>query len=188
MNHSAKIQFIFLKQEKHKSWLILFSCLFGENCYFCGENLKKNDVKYLIYLDNCCFNRPYDDQTQLRICLETQAKLHIQSLIYEKKIELVWSFILTFENSRNIFSAKRKSIEQWESISSFFVEKSDEIKIIAEEIMLTGIKAADAAHVACAISGNCDFFITVDKHLLKYKDPRIIICSPLEFINQYLET
>ena len=29
-----------------------------------------------VYLDNCCYNRPYDDQSQLRISLETQAKLY----------------------------------------------------------------------------------------------------------------
>ena len=31
-----------------------------------------------ICLDNCCFNRPFDDQKQLRINLETEAKLKIQ--------------------------------------------------------------------------------------------------------------
>ena len=140
-------------------------------------------MKYRIYLDNCCFNRPYDNQTQLKIYLETQAKLHVQSLVYEKKIELVWSFILTFENSRNIFNAKKVAISQWENISSFFVEKSEEIRLIAKEILTTGIKAADAVHVACAIAGKCDYFITVDKRLLKYNDERIIICNPIEFIN-----
>jgi len=140
-------------------------------------------MKYRIYLDNCCFNRPYDDQTHLRIYLETQAKLHVQNLVYEKKIELVWSFILTFENSRNIYNAKKIAISQWENFSSFFVEKSGEIRQIAKEIMTTGIKAIDAAHVACAIVGNCDYFITVDKRLLKYHDKRIIICNPIEFIN-----
>jgi predicted nucleic acid-binding protein len=115
--------------------------------------------------------------------LETQAKLHVQSLVYEKKIELVWSFILTFENSQNIFSAKKNAISQWENLSSSFVEKSEEIRQIAKEIMTTGIKAADAAHVACAIAGNCDYFITVDKRLLKYQDQRIIIFTPIEFIN-----
>ena len=34
-----------------------------------------------IYLDNCCYNRPYEDQSQIRISLEAQAKLHIQSEI-----------------------------------------------------------------------------------------------------------
>ena len=32
-----------------------------------------------IYLDNCCYNRPFDDQTYLKISLEAQAKLQIQS-------------------------------------------------------------------------------------------------------------
>lgn len=30
-----------------------------------------------VYLDNCCFNRPYDDQKQIIIRMETLAKLHI---------------------------------------------------------------------------------------------------------------
>jgi hypothetical protein len=34
-----------------------------------------------IYLDNCCFNRPFDNQTQLKIHLETEAKLFIQQEI-----------------------------------------------------------------------------------------------------------
>lgn len=49
--------------------------------------------KVLIYLDNCCYNRPYDDQSQIRINLETQAKLYIQKLIVDKKIELVYSYM-----------------------------------------------------------------------------------------------
>ena len=30
-----------------------------------------------VYLDNCVFNRPFDDQSQLLISLQTQAKLAI---------------------------------------------------------------------------------------------------------------
>ena len=45
-----------------------------------------------IYLDNCCYNRPYDDQSQLRISLESQAKLYVQELIREDKFELVASY------------------------------------------------------------------------------------------------
>jgi predicted nucleic acid-binding protein len=140
-------------------------------------------MKLRIYLDNCCFNRPYDDQTQIKIWLETEAKLYIQNLVFKNEIELVWSFILKYENSRNVFKNKKEAIAQWENLSSFFVEKSEEIRILAKEIVMTGIKEADALHIACAIAGNCDFFITVDKRLLKYKDERIIIYNPIEFIN-----
>jgi predicted nucleic acid-binding protein len=140
-------------------------------------------MKHRIYLDNCCFNRPYDDQTQLRIYLETQAKLYIQTLVYENKIELVWSFMLKFENSRNLFTGKKEAIAQWENRSSSFVGKSEEIRTAAREIMATGIREADAIHVACAIAGRCNHFITVDRRLLKYRDKRITVCSPVEFIN-----
>lgn len=37
-----------------------------------------------IYLDMCCYNRPYDDQSQLKVALETQSKLHIQHLIEDR--------------------------------------------------------------------------------------------------------
>ena len=35
----------------------------------------------LVYMDLCCFNRPFDDQSQPRIYLETEAKLFIQRKI-----------------------------------------------------------------------------------------------------------
>ena len=62
-----------------------------------------------IYLDNCCYNRPYDDQSQFRIYLETQAKLYIQELIKQDKIELVTSYILEYENSKNKLNERRFS-------------------------------------------------------------------------------
>lgn len=57
-----------------------------------------------IYLDNCCYNRPYDNQTQLRISLESQAKIFIQNAFKLKKIELASSFVLQYENRKNNIS------------------------------------------------------------------------------------
>ena len=34
-----------------------------------------------VYLDNCCYNRPFDDQSQLRIKLEALAKMQVQEEI-----------------------------------------------------------------------------------------------------------
>lgn len=34
-----------------------------------------------IYLDNCRFNRPYDDQRQLSVSLDAQAKIYVQDKI-----------------------------------------------------------------------------------------------------------
>jgi hypothetical protein len=39
---------------------------------------KLEEEQLRLYLDNCAFNRPFDDQNQLKIKLETEAKLFIQ--------------------------------------------------------------------------------------------------------------
>jgi hypothetical protein len=51
-------------------------------------------AKYRLYLDNCCFNRPFDDQSHLKIRMETEAKLSVQRDILSGRHELVWSYIL----------------------------------------------------------------------------------------------
>lgn len=140
-----------------------------------------------IYLDNCCYNRPYDDQTQLRISLETQAKLQIQSMIRQKKLELVASYVLLYENSRNPYETRKNIILEFvkENISSYVdIDRGDEVKALADEIIATGIKTADAHHVACAILGCADYFLTTDNRLLKYSTNRIVLLDPVSFIRQ----
>ncbi len=139
----------------------------------------------LIYLDNCCYNRPYDDQSQLRVSLEAQAKLHIQALIRDKRFKLVTSYVLLYENSRNPYEIRRNSILTFIKENSTIyvdIEKSAEVKVLADEITLTGIKAADAHHVAGAIIGGASYFLTTDNRLLKYRTDRIALINPLSFI------
>ena len=138
--------------------------------------------KLKIYLDNCCFNRPYDDQKHLKIELETKAKLFIQSLVTKKEIDLVWSYMLDYENSKNISKQKSEAIQRWQKLAIEDVDFNSEINQMSNEIQKNGIKNADAIHVACAIYAKCDYFISVDKRLLKYPTNEIIICDPIEFL------
>ncbi len=143
-----------------------------------------------IYLDNCCYNRPYDDQTQIRIYTDTEAKINIQTMIKNREIELVSSYVLDYENSRNRSEQKKESISDFIIHNeSFFVgsDRSTNIDLLKVAIMKTGVKEKDACHVACAIFAHCDYFITTDDRLLKYKDKRIKLVSPCEFIKLYKE-
>jgi predicted nucleic acid-binding protein len=135
-----------------------------------------------VYLDNCCFNRPYDNQTQLSIRLETLAKLYIQAKIYNGEIELAWSYILEYENSLNMNIQKKNAILKWKQLSASNILETPEILAISEEVMKAGIHLKDAIHIASAIESNADYFITVDKRVLKYTDSRIIICDPINFV------
>lgn len=140
-----------------------------------------------IYLDNCCYNRPYDDQSQIRISLETQAKLYIQNLVKDKQIELVTSYILEYENGKNKFGKRKQVIAEFmETNESYYVgiERDSDVAKIAEPIMQTGGKEKDAFHVACAILAKCDYFITTDDRLLKYQDGKMPLVTPEEFIRR----
>lgn len=138
-----------------------------------------------VYLDNCCFNRPYDDQSQSRISLETQAKLYIQNLIRSGQLEMITSYILHYENSNNPFDMRRHAITEFmqnNSSTHIGIEKADRIKKKAFDVMQTGIKPKDAYHVACAMEGNCDYFLTTDDRLLKFKTQKITLLNPISFI------
>ena len=139
-----------------------------------------------IYMDVCCYNRPYDDQSQIRISLETEAKLYIQELVVCDKVKLVQSFVLKFENSNNPFEARRNAINRFiKTRSSEFVSKNSEIYEIANRVNQTGVKPKDSLHIACAIFSKCDYFISTDDRVLKYKDERIKIVDPIEFIKEW---
>lgn len=66
-----------------------------------------------VYLDNCCFNRPFDDQRQTRVRLEAEAKLCVQEHIRSGTLELVWSYMVDFENAANPFEEQRTTINGW---------------------------------------------------------------------------
>ena len=138
-----------------------------------------------VYLDNCCYNRPYDDQSYLRISLEAQAKLMIQSEIREKHIELSSSYILMYENDKNPYDIRKKAIRNFvkQNVSVYINgENFADVEKIAEDIIKTGIKTADACHIAAAILSQSDYFITTDDRVLKYTSDKITVTDPISFI------
>ena len=140
--------------------------------------------KFKIYLDNCCFNRPYDDQSQETIRLETQAKLFIQEAVQAEQLQLVWSFMLDFENGANPYEERRDNIAQWKSMASEVIDIQEKVreraKIIERE---SGVRSKDAFHLACSIAAKCDYFITTDRELKKKtKIKHVTVISPIDFV------
>ena len=107
------------------------------------------------YLDNCCFNRPYDDLENIAVRLEAEAKLHIQHQILLGGLELAWSYMMDYENSLNPFSEKRDAIAQWKFVAVVDIGDSQENVELAGEIALKGIKKKDSLHLASAIEAEC---------------------------------
>jgi len=142
-----------------------------------------------IYLDNCCFNRPFDDQKQLRIKLETEAKLDIQERIVQDKLELAWSYILDLENEANPFEQRRLTIRDWKVHACVDTDETDEIVGASERFERMGVRSKDALHLACAVAMECDYFLTTDEQLVKRASgvTEIKVTDPVSFIREEIE-
>jgi len=140
-------------------------------------------AKLRLYLDNCTFNRPFDDQNQLKIKLETEAKLFIQQGILSGTYQLVWSYILEYENNQNKFDDRRNAIYDWKNVAEIYCVENEEIIRYAESLKQKNIRTKDALHIACSVYSNSDYFITTDKQLFNFKLNDIEIMNPLTFIN-----
>ncbi len=140
------------------------------------------------YLDNCCFNRPFDDQSQIRIRLETEAKLKIQEEIRAGRFHLVWSYILDYENHKNPYQERKFRISKWKEYSVENIEEESMVIQTAKELNKKGFHKLDSLHIACAIVSNCEYFLTTDDHILKRSSliDDIKINDPIGFIKEII--
>ena len=140
--------------------------------------------KHKIYIDACSYNRPFDSQEQIKIRLETEAKLHIQSDVRDGQHSLCWSFMLDYENGKNPYEEKRRMIAPWKEIADDFCPPSETIRSRGKEIMGQGIKNNDALHIACAIERRCGYFITTDNGLTNKSIEGIKVINPIDFVRE----
>jgi len=143
----------------------------------------------LIYLDICCFNRQFDDQSDLIVRLQTEAKLYVQDMIRGGSISLIWSAVMDLENAANPDIYRKVTVGDWQKIGLVDVSVSRRVESAADKLALIGIKPMDALHVACAIEAEAEVFLTTDKALLrklaKYDHLRVV--DPVDFIRIYNE-
>ena len=139
-----------------------------------------------VYLDNCAYNRPFDDKEQLTIEMEAAAKLHIQDEIRSGKYDLVWSYMNEYENNDNPYEDKREAIKVWEKIAKQVCAPNDSILARGEEMQKAKVKPKDSLHISCAIESGCEYFITTDIPLLKKQAlfSELKIINPIDFVRK----
>ena len=86
-----------------------------------------------VCLDNCCYNRPFDNQGQLKVLLETLAKLDIQRQMRDGAVEYAWSEVLDFEVGKSRFVDRQRQIAPWARNATVYVEIDESIRLRARE-------------------------------------------------------
>jgi hypothetical protein len=141
-----------------------------------------------VYLDNCCYNRLFDNQGQLRVRLETEAKLRVQDMMRSGELEYAWSSVLDYEIGRSPFLGRRSLIVPWRDGATVNVALDEDLIARGAEIMSLGVKKMDALHLACAESAACDWFFTLDRGILKkvQRLGEMRVANPIEFVLEEL--
>jgi len=136
-----------------------------------------------VYLDTSAYNRPFDDQTQPKIFLESQAVAIILQVVEAATIELVSSSVLEYENSRNPSLIKQTAMSRYLQMAELRQKVDEAIRQRAEQLEHNGVKAVDALHIACAEAAGSDYFITCDKRLInRCSTLAMRVMNPVDFV------
>jgi predicted nucleic acid-binding protein len=127
--------------------------------------------------------------SQPKIHAEATAKLFVQNLIKDSAVELCYSLMSIAEIlDCNIEYNKAQILDFINEVNADYVGyEAATVASLAYEALQTGIKDKDANHTACAIIGKCDYFLTTDKRLLKYKTDKLRLVNPIEFVKIWEE-
>jgi predicted nucleic acid-binding protein len=142
-----------------------------------------------LYLDVSCLSRPFDDQSQVRIRLESEA----MTLVFQRIDDGEWSQVssdMAVIEIEAIPNAERRSrVRQLLPGPSDILELSSAVFLRAAELEKLGAKPADAVHVAAAELSKADVFLSCDQRLCKWasrhsKKLRVRVINPLNWLQE----
>ena len=140
-----------------------------------------------IYLDACCLNRPFDDQTQDRVRLESEAIRAILSAVEQGVHQWVSSAVLEDELLRNPDTERRAVVLGWLRWADERATIGPAAGVLARNWTAVGLGAIDALHVAVAEAAGCDILLTTDDAMIRRgarldPPPRVRILNPLQWL------
>ncbi len=116
-------------------------------------------------MDVCCLNRPFDDQSQDRIRIESEAVLAILDRCLHDWA-LVGSEAIDYEISKIPDDERKTGVNVLAAISRDRVNVDESIFRRASELEAIGLKALDALHLACA-EKSAEVMLTTDDEVVK---------------------
>jgi predicted nucleic acid-binding protein len=118
----------------------------------------------LLYLDMCCIKRPFDDQSQPRIRLESEAVLGLLAA-ESNSLRFVRSAALWLENEQNPLPTRAARVRRWLE-NPLPIPEAAAVLSRASELKQLGLKSFDAIHVASAEAVSADALATCDDRLI----------------------
>jgi len=145
-----------------------------------------------IYLDTCCLNRPFDDQRQPRVRLESEAVTLILEKIHQQEWEWVGSDALLYEIEQTKDIERKERLALLAETAKQAIEITDEILEQASTLMSSGFDEFDAIHLVSAKIGKVDVFLTTDDNLQKSASTNsemfpFTVMNPVKWLEEVLK-
>jgi predicted nucleic acid-binding protein len=145
-----------------------------------------------IYLDTCCLNRPFDDQRQPRVRLESESVTLILEKIHKRELEWIGSDILVYELGQTHDAERRERLILLARQSKQTIETTEKILDRAETIESSGFESYDAIHLASAEQAKVDIFLTTDDNLIKIANRNkqlfpFVVINPVKWLEEVLK-
>ena len=144
-----------------------------------------------IYLDVCCWNRPFDDQTQARVHLEAEAVLAVVSEIEHGRLQLLHSEVVDLEIANAPDAKRRGRLQALIPSRHRFIRHEPPMSARALDLERRGFAGIDALHLACAEAAVADVLLTTDDRLLRLAARhvnllRVAVANPLAWMQDRL--
>ncbi|MBD1846350.1 PIN domain-containing protein [Cyanobacteria bacterium FACHB-63] len=124
-------------------------------------------MSFVIYLDVCCFNRPFDDQRQERIRLEAEAVLMILERCQTGTWTLVGSEAIEAEIGQIRDPDRLAQVQTLASAATQRVMVDRSVERQVEEWIRQGFGVFDAFHLTCAEVRSVTVLLTTDDRFLR---------------------
>jgi predicted nucleic acid-binding protein len=115
-----------------------------------------------IYLDVCSWCRPYDDLSQARIYIESEAVLGILHLCKTQSWTVAASEVIEIELLRIKDAEKLENVKGLYEDAAEYLTVTDDVMQLAQQFQRQGIKKYDSLHLATAEINGYDVFLTTD--------------------------
>jgi len=138
-----------------------------------------------IYMDVCCYNRPFDDLSQDRVYLEAEAVLSIISHCEKSDWILISSGVIEYEFSKISDNEKFEKIQTLYTAASTRLDLTEEAEKRAAFLQNYGLKPFDSLHLALAETNGIDIFLSTDDKLIRTAnkiDLKIKVANPVVWI------
>ena len=121
----------------------------------------------IVYLDICCFKRPFDDAASERVRREAEGVAAILDAVQAGRLRLARSPAHDFENERNPREDRRLATRLWLNAATSSTTANATAAARARELAALGFGPLDALHLAFAEQSAARWFVTTDDRLLK---------------------